>query len=93
MLQLMIHLAAQLRGAPEGTFDGAPKDTLSDLHVVLDFHLWLHLLTLVDGSSENTPTFEVEIKGALEVTTELHLKILMLVYLLEQKSSQNNSIT
>ena len=22
----------QSRGAPEGTFDGAPKDTLSDLH-------------------------------------------------------------
>ena len=31
-LQLMIHLIVQSRGAPEGTFDGAPKDNLSDLH-------------------------------------------------------------
>ena len=23
----------QSRGAPEGTFDAAPKDTLSDLHI------------------------------------------------------------
>ena len=38
------------------------------------------------------PTFEVEIKGALEITTELRLKIHMVVHLLVQKSSQNNSI-
>ena len=30
--KLIIHLTMQLRGAPEGTFDGAPKDTLSDIH-------------------------------------------------------------
>ena len=47
----------QSRGAPEGTFDGAPKDTLSDLHkdaqegvcevalkVAFELHLWLHFL-------------------------------------------------
>ena len=45
-----------------------------------------------DGSSEGTPTFEVEIKGAFEVTIELHLKIHMVVYLLVQKSPRNNSI-
>ena len=30
-LHLMIHVTVQSRGAPDGTFDGAPKDTLSDL--------------------------------------------------------------
>ena len=28
----MIHLTVQSRGAPEGTFDDAPKDAISDLH-------------------------------------------------------------
>ena len=45
-----------------------------------------------DGSSEDTLTFEVKIKGALDVTTELHLTIHRVVQLLMQKSSQNNSI-
>ena len=45
-----------------------------------------------DGSSEGTPTFEVEIKGVLEVTFEMRLKIHMVVHLLVQKNSQNNSI-
>ena len=31
-LQLMIHLTVQSRIAPEGTFDGASKDALSNLH-------------------------------------------------------------
>ena len=56
-LQLIIHLIVQSRGAPEGTFDGAPKDAFSDLHKdaqedacevapkgVIELHLWLHLL-------------------------------------------------
>ena len=30
--QLMIHLTVQSRDAPEGTFDGSPKDALRDLH-------------------------------------------------------------
>ena len=29
---MIIHLTMQSRDTPEGTFDGAPKDTLSDLH-------------------------------------------------------------
>ena len=46
----------QSRGAPEGTFDGASKDALSDLHKdaqegafevvfkgALELNLWLHL--------------------------------------------------
>ena len=45
-----------------------------------------------DGSSEDTPTFEVEIKGILEVAIEMLLKMHMLVRLLVQKNSQNNSI-
>ena len=44
-----------------------------------------------DGSSESTPTFKVEIKGTIGVTIELHLKRHMVVHLLVQKSSQNNS--
>ena len=31
-LQLMIHLTVQLRGAPEGTFDGTPKVALTNLY-------------------------------------------------------------
>ena len=45
-----------------------------------------------DGSSEGTPTFEVEIKGELETTIDLDGKIQMVVHLLVQKSSKNNSI-
>ena len=30
--QLIIHLIVKSRGAPDGTFDVAPKDALSDLH-------------------------------------------------------------
>ena len=49
MLQLTIHLTVQSRGSPEGTFDCAPKDELSDLdkdalEVALALHLWFHLL-------------------------------------------------
>ena len=31
-LQLIIHLTVESRGAIKVTFDGAPKDDLSDLH-------------------------------------------------------------
>ena len=44
------------------------------------------------GLSEDTPTFEAEIKGELYVATEIYLKMHMVVHLLAQKSSQNNSI-
>ena len=80
-------------------------DLLLDLNGRLRVHLTFYLMTFAlkyehvtavegapDGSSENTPTFEVEIKGALEVTIELHLKMHKVVHLLVQKSSQNNSI-
>ena len=55
----MTHLTMQSRGTIEGTFDGAPKDTLSDLHKyaqervcecalkgALEMHLWLHFVDL-----------------------------------------------
>ena len=45
-----------------------------------------------DSSSEVRPTFEVDIKSVLEVTVEMHLKMHMVVCLLVQKNSQNNSI-
>ena len=35
-----------------------------------------------DGSPESTPTFEVEVKGVLEVTIEMSLKMHMVVRLL-----------
>ena len=45
-----------------------------------------------DGLSQGTPTFEVKIKGALEVTFELRLQMHKVMHLLVQKRSQNNSI-
>ena len=36
--------------------------------------------------------FEVKIKGALEVTIELYLKMDMVVHVLGHKSAQNDSI-
>ena len=39
-----------------------------------------------------TPTFVVELKRALEVTIELHLRMHMVVPLLVWRSSQNSSI-
>ena len=35
--------------------------------------------------------FDVELKNALGVTIELHLKINMVLYLLKHKSARNNS--
>ena len=77
-------------------------DLLLDLNGRLRVHLTFCLITFAlkyehvtavegapDGSFENTPTFEVKIKGALEVT---RLKMDKVVHLLVQKSSQNNSI-
>ena len=46
----------------------------------------------LDSSFDCTPTFEVKIKGALEVKIELHLKIYIVVHLLMQKSAQNDLI-
>ena len=54
-LQLMIHLTIQSRGAPEGTFDAAPKNALSMMdackvalksafQVALELYLCLNLL-------------------------------------------------
>ena len=45
-----------------------------------------------DGSLEGTPTFEVEIKGALELTIALHLKMHMVAYLSVQKMHKNDWI-
>ena len=54
----------------------------------LTFYLMVHLsmnMTVEgapDSTSKGTPTFEFEIKCALEVTVELHLKMQMVIYLL-----------
>ena len=45
-----------------------------------------------DDLSKGTPAFDAEIKGALLVPIELHLKMHMVVHLLAQKGSQSNSI-
>ena len=60
------------------------------------FTLKYENISAVEGarnvSSEGKPTFDIEIKGALEVTIELHLKMHMVVHWLGQKSTRNNSI-
>ena len=44
ILNLIIHLTVQSRGAPKGTLEGAPNDALSNLHKdALGVHLRLHL--------------------------------------------------
>ena len=37
-------------------------------------------------------TFQVDVKGALQVIIELHLKMRVVMHLLKQKSAQNDSI-
>ena len=49
-------------------------------------------MLLIAHLKKDTSTFEVEIKGALQVTTELHLKMYMVMRLLVQKSAQNDSL-
>ena len=44
------------------------------------------------GLSQGKPTFEDETEGALEVTTELYLKMHMVAHLLMREYSQNNLI-
>ena len=65
----------------------------------LTFYLVMHvnmkLLVQFEGvsdvSSEDVPTFDFEIKGALEVRSELHLKVHTLMHLLVQKSAQKGT--
>ena len=45
-----------------------------------------------DGPSGGTPTFEFEIKGALEVTIDLHFKMHMIVHFLGSYSGKNDLI-
>ena len=49
-------------------------------------------MLLIAHLKKDTSTFEVEIKGALQVTTELHLKMYIVMRLLVQKSAQNDSL-
>ena len=49
-------------------------------------------LPLIVYLKAHTPTFEVEIKGTLEITVELHLTMQMVVHLLVERSAQNDSI-
>ena len=78
----------------EGGFDGGLNVGLE--WVPLMFTLKYEHISAVEGarnvSSEGKPTFDIEIKGTLEVTIELHLKMHMVVHWLGQKSTRNNSI-
>ena len=49
-------------------------------------------LPLIVYLKAHTPTFEVEIKGTLEITVELHLTVQMVVHFLVERSKQNDSI-
>ena len=49
-------------------------------------------LPLIVCLKAHIPTFEVEIKGTLEITVELHLTMQMVVHLLVESSAQNDSI-
>ena len=71
---------------------GSNKDNAINVWLALKYELVSAVEGAPDGSSQIIPTFEVEIKGALEITIELNLKKHMVVHLLVQKSSQNNSI-
>ena len=59
-LQLMIYLTVQLRGAPEGTFEGTPKVALTNLYKDTQ-----------KGACEVALKDELEV--ALELHQELHL--------------------
>ena len=73
MLQVMIQLTVQSKGAPDdATLGGAPKDTLSHLHK-----------NTQDGS------FEVARKGTLEVALELHLCLHLFMLKCVQNGSYN----
>ena len=59
------------------------------LRIYLKAHQKGELRNLYKDSQEGT--FEVEIKGAFDVTIELHLKMHMVVHLLVNMSAQNDS--
>ena len=61
------------------------------VHIGMNMSVQLMVL-LMAHLKKDTSTFEVEIKGAVEVTTELHLKMYMVMRLLVQKSAQNYSL-
>ena len=66
----------QSRGAPEGTFDGASKDTLSNLHKDAQ-----------EGVCEIT--LKGALKAALELHLWLHFLMQWLIYEREQNVSSN----
>ena len=87
MLYLTVDLRVHFKNAFEGAFVSATEDP-------------------TEGSSERPPrgvlwdrykdvqeiAFEFEIKGALEVTIELHLNMRILVHFLGHRNAQNDSI-
>ena len=69
----------QSKGAPEGTFDGAPKDTLNNLHKKV------HVQDTQEGACE------VALKGEHEVALELHQWLHLLMQWLMHECVQNVS--
>ena len=61
------------------------------VHIGMNMSVQLMVL-LMAHLKKDTSTFEVEIKGAVEVTIELHLKMYMVMRLLVQKSAQSYSL-
>ena len=56
----------------------------------MNMHICLRVLPVV--YLKDRPTFQFEVKGALQVTIELLLKMRVVMHLLKQKSAQNDSI-
>ena len=79
MLQLMIHLIVQSRGAPEGTLEGSSSDALNNLHKHAQ-----------DGTFE--VALKGAFEDALGLHLWLHLLIQSLIYKFVQNGSFNGGL-
>ena len=98
MADLMLHLKVHLRNLFKEPLKMHKKATerthmMLPLMVYLKVHLSVQLNTslMVHLKAVQEGIFEVENKGALELTIELHLTIHLVVLLLVNKSAQNDS--
>ena len=97
-VQLMVDLMLDLNGSLRVLFESNWRCTIKWQRGCTWRFTWFKhehvsaVESVPDGLSEDTPTFEVEIKGAIKVAIEFHLKMLMVVHFLVLKCSQNSSI-
>ena len=61
------------------------------IHLTVQSRVHLRL-SEIEGSCEGIPTFEDDIKGALGVKIELHLKMYIVMHFLVHKSDQSDLI-